>query len=241
KAFMVHHQGMILVSLDNLLNDNLMQRRFHSDPLVQSTELLLQERIPRGVALVRPRAEEVSWDGARRRPAQPDPRRFNTADLPTPRTQLLSNGTYSVVVTTAGSGYSVRKGLAVNRWREDVTRDNWGSFCYLRDLRSGAVWSAGYLPVPGKPQVYDVALAEDKAEFRRSDSGIVTHTEIIVSPEDDTELRRVSVTNNTTRERDVEVTSYLEIVLALASADAAHPAFSNLFVETEFIASESAL
>src|SRR5262245_13574066 len=121
KAFMVHHQGMILVSLDNLLNDNLMQRRFHSDPLVQSTELLLQERIPRGVALVRPRAEEVSWDGARRRPAQPDPRRFNTADLPTPRTQLLSNGTYSVVVTTAGSGYSACKGLAVTRWREDVT------------------------------------------------------------------------------------------------------------------------
>jgi cyclic beta-1,2-glucan synthetase len=241
KAFMVHHQGMILVALDNLLNDNALQNRFHSEPLVQATELLLQERIPRGVALTRPRAEEVRPDGLRRSVAAPDPRRFDSADLPTPRTQLLSNGVYSVVVTTAGSGYSVCGGLAVTRWREDVTRDNWGAFCYLRDVRSGAVWSAGHLPVPGKPQSYEVALAEDKAEFRRSDAGIVTHTEIIVSPEDNSEVRRVSVTNNTTRRRDVELTSYMEVVLATGAADAAHPAFGNLFVETEYIASEAGL
>ena len=241
KAFMTHHQGMILVSLDNLLNDRIMQRRFHSEPLVQATELLLQERIPRGVKLLRPRAEEVKSDGMRRLSAGPDPRRYNSADLPTPRTQLLSNGRYSVIVTTAGSGYSTCGGLAISRWREDVTRDHWGSFCYLRDLRSGAVWSAGYLPIPGKPQSYDVALAEDKAEFRRSDAGIVTRTEIIVSPEDDTELRSIRVTNNTNRARDIEVTSYMELVLAPGAADAAHPAFSNLFVETEFIPSENGL
>jgi cyclic beta-1,2-glucan glucanotransferase len=241
KAFMAHHQGMILVALDNLLGDKVMQRRFHSEPLVQATELLLQERIPRGVALLRPRAEEVRSDGVRRIPTEPDPRRYDSADLPTPRTQLLSNGVYSVVVTTAGSGYSACGGMAVTRWREDVTRDNWGSFFYLRDLRSGAVWSAGHLPMPGKPQSYEVALTEDKAEFRRSDAGIVTRTEIIVSPEDNTELRRIRVTNNTNRSRDIEVTSYLELVLAPAAADAAHPAFSNLFVETEFIANESGL
>ena len=241
KAFMVHHQGMILVALDNLLHANAMQNRFHSEPLVQATELLLQERIPRDVPVEQPRREEVRHDGLRKSVVAADPRRFATADLPTPRTQLLSNGVYSVVMTTAGSGYSVCGGLAVTRWREDVTRDNWGSFCYLRDVRSGAVWSAGHLPVPGKPQSYEVALAEDKAEFRRSDAGIVTHTEIIVSPEDNTEVRRISVTNNTTRARDIELTSYMEIVLAPGPADAAHPAFSNLFVETEFIASENGL
>ncbi|HLF84565.1 MAG TPA: glucoamylase family protein, partial [Blastocatellia bacterium] len=241
KAFMTHHQGMILVSLANLVNDKVMQRRFHSEPLVQATELLLQERIPRGVALVRPRAEEVRADGLRRIPTTPDPRRYDTADLPTPRTQLLSNGVYSVVVTTAGSGYSACGGIAISRWREDVTRDNWGSVCYLRDLRSGAIWSAGYLPIPAKPQSYEVALAEDKAEFRRSDAGIVTRTEIIVSPEDNTELRRIRVTNNTNRTRDIELTSYMEMVLAPGAADEAHRAFSNLFVETEFIASENGL
>jgi cyclic beta-1,2-glucan synthetase len=241
RAFMAHHQGMIMVALDNLLNDKVMQRRFHSEPLVQATELLLQERIPRGVALARPRAEEVRSDGARRNLNSPDPRRYDSADLPTPRTQLLSNGVYSVVVTTAGCGYSACGGLAISRWREDVTRDNWGSFCYLRDVRSGAVWSAGYLPIPGKPQTYEVALTEDKAEFRRSDAGIVTRTEIIVSPEDNTELRRVRVTNNTNRSHDIELTSYMEVVLASGAVDAAHPAFSNLSVETEFIASESGL
>jgi cyclic beta-1,2-glucan synthetase len=241
KAFMVHHQGMVLVSLDNLLNGGVMQSRFHSEPLVQATELLLQERIPRGVAIARPRSEEVSSNGFRRRFAAPDPRRYDTADLPTPRTQLLSNGVYSVIVTTAGSGYSVCGGNAVTRWREDVTRDNWGTFCYLRDVRSDAVWSAGYLPIPGRPQSYEVSLSEDRAEFRRSDAGIVTRTEIIVSPEDNTEVRRVWVTNNTTRARDIEMTSYLEVVLAPGAADAAHPAFSNLFVQTEFIAGKNAL
>ena len=241
RTFMTHHQGMILVAIDNLLNDNAMQRRFHSEPLVQATELLLQERIPRGIALARPHAEEVRADGFRRVLTAPDPRRYDSADLPTPRTQLLSNGSYLVVVTTAGSGFSVCGGIAISRWREDVTRDHWGSFCYLRDVRSGAVWSAGHLPVPGKPQSYEVALSEEKAEFRRSDSGIVTRTEVIVSPEDNTELRRIRVTNNTNRTREIELTSYLEVVLAPGAADAAHPAFNNLFVETEFVASENAL
>ena len=241
KAFMVHHQGMFLVALDNLLNENIMQRRFHSDPLVQATELLLQERIPRGVALVHPRTEEVRADGYRKHLTEPDPRRYDSADLPTPRTQLLSNGVYSVVVTTAGSGYSVSGGNAVTRWREDVTRDNWGTFCYLRDIRNGAVWSAGFLPVPANPQSYAVTLAEDKAEFRRSDAGIVTHTEIIVSAEDNVELRRISITNNTSQVREIDLTSYSEIVLAPAAADAAHPAFSNLFVETEFVQNENGL
>lgn len=241
KTFMAHHQGMILVSLDNLLNDNVMQQRFHSEPLVQATELLLQERIPRGVALARPRAEELRLDGTQRRMSAPDPRKYDSADLPTPRTQLLSNGAYSVVVTTAGSGYSACEGIAVSRWREDVTRDNWGSFCYVRDIRSSSVWSAGYLPIPGKPQSYEVSLSEEKAEFRRSDAGIVTRTEIIVSPEDNTELRRICVTNNTNRTREIELTSYLEVVLAPGAADLAHPAFGNLFVETEFVASENGL
>ena len=241
KAFMTHHQGMILIALDNLVNNNVMQQRFHSEPLVQATELLLQERIPREVTLARPRAEEVRSNGVVRRTSAPDKRKYDSADLPTPRTQLLSNGAYSVVVTTAGSGYSACEGVAVSRWREDVTRDDWGSFCYVRDIRSGSVWSVTHLPIPGKPQAYEVSLSEEKAEFRRSDAGIVTRTEIIVSPEDNTELRRVRVTNNTNRTRDIELTSYMEVVLAPGAADVAHPAFGNLFVETEFVASENGL
>ncbi len=241
RAFMTHHQGMSLASLANLLHDDLGERRFHADPAVQATELLLQERIPVGVPAAHPRAEEVLTG----RVAQAMPgmitRVYESADFETPRTQLLSNGTYNVMITTAGSGYSRCEGNAVTRWREDVTRDNWGAFIYLRDVRSGAVWSAGHQPVRRRAQSYHVAFSEDKADFRRVDSGISTRMEVVVSAEDNAEVRRVSLTNHSSRVREIELTSYAEVVLNTPDADAAHQAFSNLFIETEFFGGENAL
>jgi cyclic beta-1,2-glucan synthetase len=240
-AFMAHHEGMSLVALDNVINDSVMQKRFHSDPLVQATELLLQERIPRDVSAAHPRAEEVlSTRVVRTLPGMIN-RVYDTPDLPTPRVQLLSNGTYSVMLTSAGSGYSNCRGLAVTRWREDPTRDHWGSFFYLRDMRSGAVWSAGFQPLGQRPRSYEVSFSEDKVDFWRHDAGTITHTEVIVSPEDEAEVRRISITNQSTRVREIEITSYAEIVLVSPAADLAHPAFSNLFIETEFIAAKNAL
>lgn len=241
RAFMAHHEGMSLVALDNVLNRDVMQQRFHAEPLVQATELLLQERIPRNVTAAHPRAEEVLSSRVVRTLTGLVTRLYDSPDLPTPRTQLLSNGTYSVMVTSAGAGYSRCGPLAVTRWREDVTRDQWGSFYYLRDVRSGAVWSAGYQPTAHSPRSYEVSFSEDKVDLWRTDAGIVTHTEIIVSPEDNAEVRRISLTNKSTRVREIELTSYAEVVIAPPAADAAHPAFSNLFIETEFIPAENAL
>src|SRR6185436_6621182 len=241
RAFMAHHQGMSLIALDNLLNDGVMEHRFHSDPLVQATELLLQERIPRGVPAAHPRAEEVLSGRVVRTLTGLVTRAYDTAALPTPRTQLLSNGTYSVMITTSGGGYSMCGPRAVTRWREDTTRDKWGSFIYVRDVRSGAVWSTGHQPVGSKPQSYEVAFSEDKADFWRRDFGIVTHMDVIVSAEDNVEMRSVSVSNYSNRTREIELTSYAEIVLALRADDLAHPAFSNLFIETEFNAPHNAL
>jgi cyclic beta-1,2-glucan synthetase len=240
-AYMAHHQGMSLIALDNLLNRKVMQNRFHSDPAVQATALLLQERIPRGVPAAHPRAEEVLTGRVVRTLTGLVSRAYDTADLPTPRTQLLSNGTYSLMITTAGAGYSMCGPLAVTRWREDSTRDNWGSFVYVRDVRSGAVWSAGHLPIGSQPQSYEVAFSEDKAEFWRRDFGVVTHLEVIVSAEDNAEMRRVSVANYSTRPREIELTSYAEVVIGPRADDLAHPAFSNLFIETEYHAPHSAL
>src|SRR5690349_4601365 len=241
RAFMAHHQGMSLVSLANLLQDNLGAKRFHSDPAVQATELLLQERIPVGVPAAHPRAEEVLTGRVMQFQPGAITRVYESADLETPRTQLLSNGSYNVMITTAGSGYSQCDGDAVTRWREDVTQDNWGAFIYLRDVRSGAVWSAGHQPLRRKPQSYHVAFSEDKADFRRVDSGISTRMEVVVSAEDNAEVRRISLTNHGSRVREIELTSYAEVVLASPNADAAHQAFSNLFIETEFIPGENAL
>ncbi|MGB6199321.1 MAG: glucoamylase family protein [Candidatus Acidiferrales bacterium] len=240
-AYMAHHQGMSLVALTDVLNDGAMRDRFHAEPMVQATELLLQERTPRDVPVARPRAEEVAATGHVRELLPPVVRRYTTPHTAVPRTHLLSNGRYGVMLTAAGSGYSRWRDIAVSRWREDVTRDCWGSYIFLRDAQSGQVWSAGYLPSGVEPDAYEVSFYEDRAEFIRRDHALTTTLEVVVSPEDDAESRRVSITNLGARARTIQFTSYAEICLAAQAADVAHPAFSNLFVETEFLTDAGAL
>ncbi len=241
RTYFAHHQGMSLVALSNVLNNGAMRSRFHAEPMVQATELLLQERTPRDVLVARPRAEEVSAAAEVRELVPPVLRRFTTPHSPIPRTHLLSNGRYAVMLTAAGSGYSRWRDIAVTRWREDATRDAWGSYIILRDAQSGQIWSAGYQPSGIEPDAYEVSFYEDRAEFIRRDHALTTTLEVVVSPEDDAEIRRVSITNLGTRARDIQVTSYAELCLATQSADEAHPAFSNLFVQTEFVADPGAL
>jgi cyclic beta-1,2-glucan synthetase len=235
RAYMAHHQGMTLVALANVLHDGLMRARFHAEPIVRATELLLQERTPRDVAVARPRAEEVQAIGDVRELVPTVDRHFTSPHGSMPRTQLLSNGRYVVMLTTAGSGYSRWRNLAVTRWREDVTRDAWGTYVFLRDVDSGETWSAGHQPRGVAAASYEVTFSEDRAEIIRRDRGISTTLQVIVSPEDDAEVRRVSLTNLGTKIRDIELTSYAEIVLAPPAADIAHPAFSNLSVQTECV------
>ena len=241
KSYMAHHQGMALVALGNVLNDRAMVERFHADPIVEATELLLQERVPRDVLVARPRAEEVKSAADVRDLVPPVLRRFSSPHDTIPRTHLLSNGRYAVMVTAAGSGYSRWGDVAVTRWREDVTRDSWGSYLFVRDMQSGAVWSAGHQPSGTEADSYEVIYSEDHAELSRRDGSIATRLTIVVSAEHDAEIRRVSLTNLGSNARQVELTSYAEIALAPQAADAAHPAFQNLFVETEFVPEIGAL
>ncbi len=241
RAYLAHHQGMSLVALANVLNDGAMRARFHAEPMVQATELLLQERTPRDVLVARPRAEEVSAAAQVRELVPPVVRRFTSPHESVPRTHLLSNGRYGVMVTTAGSGYSRWRNIAVTRWREDVTLDSWGSYIFLRDAQSGRVWSVGYQPSGVEPDAYEVMFSEDRAEFVRRDGALTTTLEVVVSSEDDAEVRRVSIANLGTHTREIQVTSYAEVAIAPQATDEAHPAFSNLFVETEFVASVDAL
>jgi cyclic beta-1,2-glucan synthetase len=236
RSYMAHHQGMTLVSLDNVLNEGIMRTRFHAEPKVQATELLLQERTPRDVAVTRPRAEEVKVTVNVREMIPSMYSRFHSPHDPLPHVHILSNGNYAVMVNNAGSGYSRWHNLAVTRWREDVTCDPWGSYIYLRDIRTGEVWSAGFQPTGVEPDTYDVEFSEDRVEISRRDGTIGTTLEVAVSPENDAEVRRVSITNFGVQYREIELTSYSEIVLASPAADMAHPAFSKLFVQTEFIA-----
>jgi cyclic beta-1,2-glucan synthetase len=240
-SYMAHHQGMLLVAIGNVLTGSAMVERFHSDPIVMATELLLQERMPRDVLVARPRAEEVKSAAEVRDLVPPVLRHFTSPHDAIPRTHLLSNGRYAVMVTAAGSGYSRWGDIAVTRWREDVTRDPWGSYLFLRDRHSGTVWSAGYQPSGLEADSYEVEYSEDKVEFSRRDGPIATRQTIVVSAEHDAEIRRVSLTNLGSQAREIELTSYAEVVLAPQAADAAHPAFQNLFVHTEFAPEVNAL
>ena len=241
RAYMAHHQGMTLLSSANVLNDGVMQTRFHAEPIVRATELLLQERTPRDVLVARPRAEEVSAAAKVRELTPPVVRRFTTPHDATPRTQLLSNGRYGVMLTAAGSGYSRWRDIAITRWREDLTRDCWGSYIFLRDEQTGNVWSAGYQPSGVEPDSYEANFYEDHAELVRRDRSLTTTLEVVVSSEDDAEVRRVTITNLGVRARDVQVSSYAELSLTSQAADMAQPAFSNLFVETEFVSDLGAI
>jgi cellobiose phosphorylase len=240
KSFMVHHQGMGLLALNYVLNDRPMQRRFESDPMLQSTLLVLQERSPRMGAFYSSSAEQA----ALRTPApeQTAPMRIlNQANTAVPETQLLSNGRYHVMVSNAGGSYSRWKDLAVTRWREDSTRDNWGNFCYVQDVDDGRLWSTTWQPTLVEPKRMEVIFSEGRAEFRRTEHDIELYTEIVVSPEDDIEMRRTRITNHSSRVRTIELTSFAEVVMAPPAADAAHPAFSKLFVQTEIVEDESAI
>ena len=177
--------------------------------------------------------------------AHPAPEfRASTSTPPTrhaPHTHLLSNGRYTVMLTAAGSGYSQWQGCAITRWREDVTRDNWGAHVYLRDVASGNAWSLGQQPLGGKPDDYRVAFDEGHAQIDRRDGSVSTNMDVLVPPDIDGELRRLSLTNHGDSEREIEITTYAELVLSPANNDAAHPAFSKLFVQTQYVAQQDLL
>ncbi len=235
RAYMAHHQGMSFLSLGNMLTGFRMQDRFHADPIVGSAELLLQERVPRRFQLAQPRVEEVEFVRSVRETPPPVTRAYPLADTRVPATHFLSNGDYSVMVTNSGGGYSRWKDRTVTRYREDITRDCWGTFFYIKNVETAAVWSATFQPTLAEPDDYHVTFSADKADYRRLDGDVETHTEVIVSPEDDLEVRRLTITNHGHEQLLLEVTSYLEVTLAPRGADHAHKAYSNLFVETEAV------
>jgi cellobiose phosphorylase len=240
QSFMVHHQGMSLLALAYLLLDRPMQKCFKADRAFQATMLLLQERIPNPVAPYL-HTSELAQSRTTTAGVETPVRVFDTPHTLSPEVQLLSNGRYHVMLTNAGGGYSRWKDLAITRWREDGTRDHWGTFCYVRDAASGTFWSTAYQPALKRSDSYEAIFSESRAEFRCRKHDLDTHTEIAVSPEDDIELRRITVTNRARKRRTIDLTSYAEVVLASPAADAQHPGFSNLFVQSEILRQRQAI
>jgi cyclic beta-1,2-glucan synthetase len=230
-AYMAHHQGMTLTALDNLVNGEIIRKRFHSDPRIRAVESLLFERIP--LARLRVKEKRQQKPLAVPRPAEGPAERTMPASTALPQTVLLGNGRYSVMVTNSGSGYSRWNAFDITRWRADATLDQWGTFVLLREERSNITWSPTLQPVNGDRGESSAAFSADRAEFRRVLLGVETVMSVSVSTDDDVEVRRLILTNRSRRARSMEITSYAELALAPHAADASHQAFSKLFVETE--------
>ena len=231
-SFMSHHEGMSLLALAYVLLNKPMQKLFETEPQFKAALLLLQERIPKATTAFAQTPEIAEINSTT---TETETRIISTPNTLLPEVQLLSNGRYHVMVTNAGGGYSRWKDLAVTRWREDGTRDNWGTFCYIRDLKTNTYWSNTHQPTLKKGNKYEISFSPSHVNFCTSSNDIETNTEIVISPEDDIEMRRLRISNHSDMRRTIEVTSYTEVVLASAASDISQPAFSNLFVQTEII------
>ncbi|MBI5950393.1 MAG: hypothetical protein HY865_01935 [Chloroflexi bacterium] len=239
QSYMAHHQGMILVATCNYLLGDVMVQRFHADEHIQSIELLLQEKIPLNPPIEYPHLDEPADLPERTRLVGSEPWRV-AVDSPIPQVHILSQGDTSLMITNAGSGYSQWREFALTRWNADTTLDQWGTWIYLQDRESGALWSATRQPIECAPEHLDVMFYPHKVEFQRSDNGISLRTGVTIST-DGVEIRRVNILNDSHQPRKLKLTSYGEVVLAAQAADRRHPAFNKLFIESEYLPNENAL
>lgn len=240
-AFMAHHEGMTLLAINNLLNDHIIPRRFHADPRIAGVESLLCERVPSTLAIGKGSRKDIPVARLTQFSSAPIMGRVDTPHSTIPKVNLLSNGVYSLMMTNSGGGYSRWKDFDITRWQADTTCDDQGTYCYIKDLRSGDIWSTGYHPTHTKGRNYTMSFKADKIELHRRDHNIETFLEVVVSPEDDVEIRMMTIANLSKEVRTLELTSYSELVLAPHAADRAHPVFNKLFIQTEALPELSGL
>jgi cyclic beta-1,2-glucan synthetase len=238
KTFMVHHHGMSLLAIDNVLNDNSVQRWFHSDPAVKGCELMLQERVPRGVPIKEPHPIDVELEPGEQKSIENvvEHEGIESIDSSPPRVHMLANGSFSTLITHAGTGRAKYHDIVLNGWNPDPVEDPLGLFFYIKDRETDTYWSAMHQPVKRKPDRYDTWFHIGKIVNSRVDEWIETTTEITVATDHPIELRKITLTNYSERVRQLQVTSYAEVVLNREESHAAHPAFSKLFVQTDYLA-----
>ncbi|MCH8548154.1 MAG: glycosyltransferase 36 [Balneolaceae bacterium] len=243
KTYMVHHHGMGLLAIENLLHEGAVQSCFHSDPAVKGCELILQEKVPRGVPVKEPHPIDVELEPGEQSSVTDlvEHAGIQDLDVSPPRLQILSNGKYSVALSHTGTGASRCNGLMLNAWEPDPVTDQNGLFFYIRDMESNNYWSAMHQPVRRKPDRYDTWFHNGKIVTSRVDDWIETTSTVTVSPDHNMEIRKITLTNYSQEERQLEITSFAEVVLNGEADHRSHPAFSKLFVQTDYLAENHAI
>ncbi|MEW8956343.1 glucoamylase family protein, partial [Clostridium sp.] len=231
KSFMIHHEGMALMSIVNVLSNNIFRERFHKKEEVISGELLLQESTYRDITFHKERFKEEKLHN--KELPEVIVRNYNTGITEFPESVVLSNGSYHTMINNSGSGFSKVKDMNLYRWSKDYVNDNKGMFIYLRDMSSSEYWSATFQPTKRESDKYHVDFTLHKAEFTNQYRGIESKLSVAVSNEENMEVRALTLENNTEEDKVIEITTYLEVTLSTQEADISHKAFSNLFIRTE--------
>ncbi|WP_019223162.1 GH36-type glycosyl hydrolase domain-containing protein [Bartonella rattaustraliani] len=232
RNFYAHHHGMSLLAVDNVVFQGRMRDRFHRDPVIESVQLLLQEKAPHQIPIIH--TKTINSRGYHSREWDNVPVRMITNPLRKPRaTLLLSNGFYSTLLTANGSGYSRWHNYAITRFIPDVTEDQQGTLFFLRDTHNGHWWSATGEPTRILEEETTCIFTDEKAEYIKTVDGIKSTLECLITSEGCGEGRRLQLMNTTNKDRLIEVTSYGELALATMDNDSAHPVFSRMFIETE--------
>ena len=232
RNFMAHHHGMSITAISNVVHQGRLRERFHSDPVIEAAELLLQERAPRAVPRKISRLDSEPIRGR----ADLSTPEITIVDDPTRRPHaagLLSNGHYSLLLSSRGSARATWNGQSVTRWRPDSIEAGAGPFVFLRDTKSGEFWSATAEPCRSDGETVQTVISDSKVEYHKKLGFIRSQLDVIVASNRDAEGRMLTLTNTGAVDRIIEVTSYSEAVVGPSDADLAHPTFSRMFVHTE--------
>ncbi|TCL72891.1 glucoamylase family protein [Rhizobium sp. BK251] len=231
--YYAHHHGMSIAAVANVAFNGHLRELFHSDPVIEAAELLLQEKAPRDIPVMSAKHESDAPASIQDDLLRAEVRKINDPAMQDRELVFLSNGHYSTMLTATGAGYSRWNGQSVSRWKPDPTEDRWGSFVFLRDTATNEWWSAAAEPRSIAGEKVKVLFTDDKAEFTKTVGDLTSEMECIVATEHDAEGRRVTLLNMGAEDRFIEVTSYLEPVITTDDTDNAHPAFARMFVKTE--------
>lgn len=233
KTYMAHHQGLILLSINNLINHNILQERFMGNPSIKAVDILLQERMPEDVIITKEKKEKIQklksmdYQNYTKRVFMKLNRNLNNYNI-------ISNENYMVAMNERAEGYSQYKNIIVNRFK--ATNDfAQGISFYIKNIRNKRIWSTLYQSNMVKPDKYEVDFMPDCSQFIRSDEDITTTCKVIVAPEEPVEIRSITLRNNSNREETLEITGVFEPVLSSKEQDFAHPAFNNLFLKYEYL------
>ncbi len=231
-SYMAHHQGMSFLALNNVLNGDILKDRFMRDPSMYSAQELLEEKLATKVVITKEEKERIEPLRPIDRKSEECIRGYHYENCYPPRMHILSNGTLSYVTTETGLSYLKCRDIYVNRFRKNLYGNQYGAFIYIRDINENLSYSATYAPSKQIPETYKSVFYPEKAEYRRRNAELTTTLDITLSTENNALLQTVTLFNHSGREKEVEVTSYLELILSSIDQDLAHPAFNSLFIRT---------